>query len=149
VLPKEGEVVVAFSRRAVSQICIKAFPVSSKTVKRDRLFWGRGDLSMQSDLERLLSRSVSTLQKPEVTMPWKPDVSTSRAKITDRYLHLMRCVRLSKDERQEFHDLMDLELNKPVHPERSDCIDDYRRFLPSTIDEQFHELIKLALSKRA
>jgi hypothetical protein len=28
---------------------------------------------MQSDLERLLSKLVSTLHKPEVVIPWKPE----------------------------------------------------------------------------
>jgi hypothetical protein len=101
---------------------------------------------MQSDLERLLSKSVSTLHKPEASRPSKPEVARSRARINDRYMQLMRCVKkLPNDEGQEFHNLMDLELNRPLHPERSDCIDDFRRFLPSTVEEQFHELIKLSL----
>jgi hypothetical protein len=104
-----------------------------------RAFSERGDLSMNSDLERLLDKPVSIEQIPKLTIHWKPELAESN----DRYMVLMRCRKMTTEERQEFHDLMDLEMNKPLHPERSECIDDYRRFLPSTIEEQFHELIRL------
>jgi hypothetical protein len=56
-----------------------------------------------------------------------------------------RCRDMTTEERQEFHDLMEVEIGLPVHLERSDCIDDYRRFLPSTGEEQFHDLMRLSL----
>ena len=95
---------------------------------------------MESDLERLLNKEVSTLRISEPAIRRKPAL----AKTADRYLTLM-CLSKTNDERQEFHDLMDLELNRPIHRERDGCIDDYRRFLPATADEQFNELIKLSL----
>lgn len=82
---------------------------------------------MDSEVERLLID-----EKPELTVFWKPEL----AKSTDRYMELMRrCQDLTAEERQEFHDLMDSEMNEPIHPERSECIDDYRRFLPSIVEE--------------
>jgi hypothetical protein len=96
---------------------------------------------METDFEQLLNRTVSPLHRPEVTIPRKPEgTAKSSLQPVDRYMDLMRSENPSFDKRQEFHDLTDIEMNVPIHPERNGCRfceDDFRRFLPATGRETF------------
>jgi hypothetical protein len=56
--------------------------------------------------------------------------------------------KLTNGERQEFHDLMDIEMNVPRPLDRGQCLDDYRRFSPSSGEEQFQQLINLSLRSK-
>lgn len=64
--------------------------------------------SVQSDLERLLAKPVSILTTPNPA-PIRPVLSPAMAR---RYMTLMgHCPRLNFGERQEFHDLMDIDMD--------------------------------------